>query len=475
MLKKCIRLSATVCVSSLFLVSCGGGSSGDGNTTGGSLIVDGGSGVSADNVDTSVLLRKAATGASTNLGKNITGMQRLGVGSSSVGLLLDATALDSLTQLTASEVDAESINPDALLNTAVEEDIGSFFNAMLGLDEQLAVVTRTGNHIIIDPDDAAFCERELLDDTATADERANCQSLVSNLLVEMDAVTEDSGLITVTFAQQDLLLVGYSPMAVNYEIKLPGLQTLLDQAAQLDGESVSIPSMQGAVRISATVTNDAVNAEAGTFSISITEALSIVDNAGTNISLRPSTLLSVSADAATGSGSVEFNIGALNATSSVDNGIGGLTTSVLAFTGLTARMDISNNGNSLLVSNVGIGNGPLTLTVDSVEQLRLMLETFGFSVQGDTGIVSLDGNLDFELSLGQVSTLAAVAPAGTMFGMQANGSSQVTQGGPLVVSVLSDNAGTPVSDSISIGAGECFIPDESFDSTLPFVLEDCDL
>ena len=264
-LKKSVRLSVAVCVTSLFLVNCGGGSSGDGNTAGGSLIVEGGSGIPADDVDTSVLLRKASTGASTSLGKNITSMQRLGGSSTSVGLLLDATPLDTFMQLTSNGEDGESINPDELLTTSVEEDIGSFFDTLLGLDEQLADVTRTGNHIIIDPDDVAFCERELLDSTATADERANCQSLVSNLLVEMDAVTEDSGLVTVTFAQQDLLLMGYSPKAVNYEIKLPGLQTLLDRASQLDDEIVSVPNMRGAVRFSATVINDAVNAEAGTF------------------------------------------------------------------------------------------------------------------------------------------------------------------------------------------------------------------
>ncbi|ASJ71075.1 hypothetical protein [Granulosicoccus antarcticus] len=474
-LRQCNLSTAAICVSTLFLASCGGGS-GD-NASGGNspLVVEGGSGTPADDIETSQLLRKAATGTSVSLGKNVTGMQRVGDSSSSVGLLLDTSPLESLVSLMSSKPDEESISTDEVLNTNVEDDIASFIESLLGLDKPLAEVDRTGNHITIDPDDASFCEEELLDESSTANDLADCQSLVSNLLVEVDAATEDSGLITVNFAQQELLLIGYSPVSTNYEIKLPAVETLLNHVEQLDGGSGSMPSMQGALRFSATVNNDAVNAESGTFSISVTEALSIIGNDGTNISLQPSTLLSVSSDTATTSASIEFDIGALNAAFSSDDDADGLSTSVLAFAGLTARMDVSNDGDSLLVSNVGIGNGPLTLTVDSEELIKLVMGTFGFSIEGNTGTITLNDNLDFLLSAGSVNSLSAEAPTGTALTVQDNGISQVLLGGPLLMSVVDDNDGAPITDSISIGVGDCFMADDSIDSVLPFVAADCGL
>ena len=463
------RLPVAVCLSSLFLASCGGGGSGDSNPGqgGGSVVVEG-SGEAADDIDTRVLLRQAASETSNHLGKNITSMQRLGGNSSSLGLLLDATTLGSMSSNTS---DGESVIAEDVLTTDTEDNIGDFIDALLGLDEQGAEITREGNRITIDPDDAAFCQSELMGESATATEFANCQTLVSDVLIVMDAATEDSGLITVTFAQQDLMLVGYAPTTVNYELKLPGLQSLLTQAEQLDGEMGSVPNMQGALRFSATVSNDTVNAESGTFSVSVTEALSIVDNDGTNVSLQPSTLLSVSSDAATNTGSMEINIGALSASTTSED----MSLSAIAFSGLTARMDVSNDGNNLLVSNVGIGNGPLIVTVDSVEQIRFMLQTFGFSVEGDTGTITLSDNLDMQLSLGQLNSVAAQAASGTTFTTRDDGVSQVSAGGPLVMSVTADSNGTPVSDTLSIGAGDCFGTDTGEDSALPFTIVDCGL
>ncbi|NND89786.1 MAG: hypothetical protein HKN42_02905 [Granulosicoccus sp.] len=458
----------SACFISLLLAGCGGSSSSDSDPGTGSsdpLIVEGGSGVLADDIETSVLLRTAATGSSSYIGKNVTSVQRLGGDSSSVGLLLDATPLDALLAMTGSD----PVSPDEVLNAGIEEDISSIIDSLMGLADDQTAVTRTGNRITIDPDDAAFCEREILDPFATPTEIANCQTLVSQVLVQMDAVTEDSGLVTITFAQQNLLLIGYSPVTVNYEVKLPGLQTLLEQSAQLEGSSDPVPDMQGAVRVSATVTNDTLNAEAGTFSIKVTEALRIVDNAGTNVSLQPSTLMTVTADAATGTGSVEFSVGALNASSTTDDGFGGVTNSVLAFSALTARMDVANDGNTLQISNVGIGNGPLTLTVDSNEVLRLVMATLGSTIDGDAGTIRLDTALDVQLSMGQAGTISLTAPSGTLFSQQASGATQLTLGGPFILSAV----GAQFNESLSIAAGECFAPEEGGNTALPFAKVAC--
>ncbi len=207
------------------------------------------------------------------------------------------------------------------------------------------------------------------------------------------------------------------------------------------------------------------------FSISVTEALSIVDNTGTNISLQPSTLLSVTSDAATGTGSIEFDIGALNASVSSDDGTGGLSTSVLAFAGLTARMDVFNDGNTLQVSNMSLGNGPLTLTIDSVEQFSMMLPTFGFTIDGDLGKITLNNDLDFAVSIAELTSLGVTAPNGTVFTNQPDGSTLVSEGGPFTTSVVpADGSGAA---SISVGSGECFMTNEDGDTDLPFNIVSC--
>jgi hypothetical protein len=231
--------------------------------------------------------------------------------------------------------------------------------------------------------------------------------------------------------------------------------------------------MQGAIRVAATVTNDTENAEAGTFSIRVTEPLSIVDNAGTNISLQPSTLVSVASDAAMGTGSIEFDIAALNASVSSDDGIGGVSTSVLAFAGLTARIDVLNDGNTLQVSNMSLGNGPLRLTTDSAELFSMTLSTLGFTIDGNLGRITLNNDLDLAVFIAELSTLDVSAPSGTVFTNQAGGSTLVSQGGPFTTSVVPGDGSA--ATSISVGSGECFTTNEDGDTDLPFTIVSCAL
>ncbi len=172
-----------------------------------------------------------------------------------------------------------------------------------------------------------------------------------------------------------------------------------------------------------------------------------------------------------GTGSIEIDIAALSASVSSDDGIGGLSTSVLAFAGLTARMDVFNDGNTLQVSNMGLGNGPLTLTIDSVEQLSMMLSTFGFTIDGDSGRITLNNDLDLAVSVANLTSLEVSAPSGTEFTNQADGSTLVSQGGPFTTSVVpADGSGAA---SLSIGTGECFMTNEEGDTDLPFTIVSC--
>jgi len=482
------------CAATLVLGACSSGSSGGGSQSAGQLVPTEDGTNAPLTADTGGLQRNAANNASRGLSVNIGGLQRLGADSSAVDSVLKSPALTRLFgQSRAGDPLSEPTGPTTgpidtgSLGTDLEVGVLNLINATLGIEGGNAQVTQNGNIITIDPDDDQICREELVGMDTTQAELNNCLALVTDLSVTINAQSDDTGLITYQFQNQDVLLIGYSPMQANYEVRLAGLQTFLLRAEELDGGSGGVPStLQGAIRLSATVTNETENAEAGSFSIAVTEALRIADSSdGTDISLAPSTLLNVESDAGAGTASVSVDVGALSASFADDDGFGSSSISTLAMAGLTARADVSSNGDVLSVSNLGIGNGPLTFSIDSVEALRVTLGTFGFIVDGTGSTVALTGDLDFDLGLnnqmgmldGADSNFAVAfgfdAPSGTVFSERQNGALQILAGGPFSASTTINDGIENASSSISVNQGECFTADGADGGLLGVV--DCGL
>ena len=462
------------CASLLLLAACGESGSTDSSATGSdSLIGGGGSQVPASEVSTSDLQINAANNAAKGLRVNVGSMQRLASESPAVGSGVNLAQ-------SSSDDGPFSDDPNATLPAIFEDDIGGDFtsvvNASLGLTGNDATTTRDGTRLTIDPDDAAVCQRQLLGLDAAADDIQLCQQLVADLIVQIDASTEDTGLVTYLFQGEVVLLIGYSPTEANYELKLAGLKTLALRIEELQPGSVDdIPDvMQGAVRISARVINESIGLEAGSFALAVTEQLRIVDNSdGTSIDLAPSTLLTVDSDSAAGAASIVLDVGALSLSFPDEDDFGNSSVGRLVMSGLTGRFDLTEDGNEFRVSNLGLRQGPLTISIDSVEAVRLTMETLGFTANADTSTISIDTALSINLMVNNVMgmmdasdsnlslMLGLLAPAGTGLLGQDNGSLMVTRGGPLDIIIDLINGPDVINDSISIPAGQCLGADDS--------------
>jgi len=390
--------------------------------------------------------------------------------------VLDSSTLDPVL---GENVTGQSTNQQeaAELNT----DADNLLATSMGLEQDSqAVVTQNGNQIIIDPDEAELCRQQMVGNVADQQAFDECLLLAADLLIQIDAQTEETGSITFLFRESPLLVVTYAPTAASYEIQLAGLKRYTDAEQEISGSTDNaLTTMVGAIRVSTSF--DPANAEAGNLSIDISDALQVTDTDGSSLTIAPGTLLSVTTVAGTGNGSIEMNMGAVNLSSSNPQA----STDVgLSMAGLTARVDLTRDGQDLKMSNLGLAQGPLTVTINSVEQIRLTLETLGFTISESSGELILDTDLDLGLFLltesgssdsdgletQEVTTetqldLSAVAGTGLLGQIS---STMVTQGGPFSISLVR------TEDALTVEAGQCF-GDDGDESNGDFDILPCDV
>jgi len=470
---------ALICVSAILLLSgCGSESN------------DTPAGQNPAAIETDVLQRNAADNASSAIGTSIDTMLQSLVSSVAINTTLSSPGIAQFfmsdEQPMADDPNGNQILDDDL-GGGLDDNIGSLLRATLGLKGS-AESTRTGNRITIDPDEQSICEEQLVNAMADPLELQRCVDLIGDLTVQIDATTDQSGAITYYFRNEEIVLINYAPSSGSYELKLAGAKTLLERIAELDSDADPVPeTMRGAVRLSASVLNDTVGSEAVNFSVSITEALAIESSIdGTDISIAPSTLFSVSADENAGTASVEVNIGPLQISSTDDDGAGGIFLNTLSMAGLTVRADLSNDGSVLNVSNLGIGSGPLTVSVNSTELVRITLETFGFSVSETDGQIRFNGDLDLsvaanntlqylddELSADYSAQYTLAVPDGSVMIGQQNESLQVLSGGPVDFNYNVIDGSSSTSGSVSVAAGACFGSPDDPDAESPIVSTSC--
>lgn len=456
------------------LSACGAGSGDDGTAAGGNV---------AASVPVSDLQRNAARNASANLGASLGGLERLF--SDAAPFADDFVGDDEASGVDGTgspEENTTSVPDISPMVDQTESMADKLLHASLGLDEGgLSRSSRSGSRVTVDPDDAAVCASidpdlydENLADADTLNDRSTCEALVSHLIVQIDADSEESGLITYQFDQQPLLLVGYSPSEASFDLNLGTLREVIVVAEALKGEESSVPSlMEGRVKIAAMVSNSSFGQEAGSVSLSVPAAIRIVDDSvGIDISQSATSGFVLTADESTGTASVDFNTGVLNA--SINQADAGETPSVISLSlpGFTGRVDLINDGSRLVVSQLGLGNGPLSLSLDNVEVLSVALAPFGFTVDEADGLVVFDADLDLALALGNIlpgvsdgdfqlnATLQG--PAGTRLLGGASGDELVSGGGPLSLNYRLDLDGSTETNFTTWSVGSC---EQSFAAT----------
>ena len=452
------------------MVACGGGGSGgDGdssNTSNPAVNLD----PVVSTLSTEELSKAASDNLTRGLDSNLDGI--LALDDSSLSLLGSSDGSDSTVfPETPSQPVAES---------QVAEDSTRLINKTLGLFENdNAVVTRSENRVTIDPDEVSLCsDAALVDDDLSEsdlDDFHRCQQLLADLTVQIDATSEDSGTVAYLFQNTVFVTFGYGPSTDSFELNLGGLKLISDANDALDpdsfGEASTPDSMQGALRLTSVVNNDSEGAEAGSLALDVTQDIAIADSQNSiDIALGTGNLFSISADAATESGVLEFNAGAARLRGEVDEDL--LSINLEGFTG---RAEITAGGDQLIVSNLGIGNGPIFMTINDVEFLRATMETFGFEVGESSEEIVLNGNLNLALILDNSGLLNngtdevmslmldVAAPAGTGFFNRDDGSVEVTRGGPFSFSYTSTEGNSNASQSVVVEAGQCFSEIEDSD------------
>lgn len=438
---------------------------------------------SADNIATDVLQRSAADNASASLDITLQSIVDTMNGSSALGSAFTIPGLGLTQEPSEDGVFNDPTEPGPLVNPTfdarVRTESASAFETSLGLSGN-ATTERNGNIITINPDESELCAQQggLIGDSS-------CEQLLADLNVIVNAQTDTSGIIDYRFRDQSVIEIVYSPVLGSYELNLAGIQSMLVRANELDAQSDPAPdSMSGSIKFEAQVLNASAGAEAASMSMSISEAMSILDSStGTNLLISPSTLLEITSDSRSGVASVEVGIGALSLSGSNDELIGNPLQNLM-LSGITARADISNNGEVLTVSNVGLGNGPLVMSIDSLESVRATMDTFGFTIDAINDTIVLDNNLNYSVALNNIlgsldestshdssSSLSISASAGTTFAEMASGVMRVNQGGPLNLIYSVFDGSTTENGSVSIKQGECF--DERVNANSPIEAAPC--
>ena len=397
-----------------------------------------------------------------------------------IGGSLDSS-LDGVSRVTSGgdSTDGFTEDPaDSGIGGLWSSDAQSLVDTSLSLGNENNTV-REGERITIDPDDAAVCAEELIDTSDDQSEFQRCQALVADMLVQIDATSDTAGTLTYLFQNEPLAVVGYTDNSNSFELNLGTLKTLIDADNALNpdfSDDSPLDTIEGAILVSASATSQTVGSEAGSVSLEVSQPVSIASaDAGDTLSLDTGKIFELSADAANESATIEIELGTLQA--SINDGD---SVNSVDLDGLTAIVDFVNNSDELVVSNLGIGQGPLRFALDNSEVLNLGLDTFGFTVSADDEDITLTGALNLSLIVREVfednavsdtlfTMLEMTAPAGTQLSEQFNGSTMVASGGPLSYTLTTqDDNGNPMVNQVTVNSGQC-VDDSSLSDELQLV------
>lgn len=359
-------------------------------------------------------------------------------------------------------------------DTGVEELI----DITLGLVGN-ADVTRDGNTMIIDPDDNELCEHGAVDSDMNSafdmqqdmNDMEFCLAMVSDVLVRIDGQTEDSGNISYLFQDETVLQIEYATNQTLFKLRLPGIRRVLDKANTLDSNQFdSVPDvLEGVIEWGLRIDNETVGSEAGVMTIAIAAPIVVQDSmAGFNMQVAATDLLSFEHNNALGTASVELDSRAFLL--SLTDG----QAFEVAASGGTVKIDLINDGEQISVSKLGLGNGPLTVTIDSVEVINMTLDTFGFDIDTLAEQLVLTQSMNLNLMVNLVGALldgsddealtmqaSVSAPQNALFSAQPNGSVRLDNAGPFSIDWSFNFAGESESSNFAVSPGECFTEDDS--------------
>ncbi|MBX2837075.1 MAG: hypothetical protein KTR35_09495 [Gammaproteobacteria bacterium] len=377
---------------------------------------------------------------------------------------------------------ADQMGEDLPTDVGIQQEVQNWVSVSLGTDVNSgSTTTRDGNVITVDPDEAEMCREDRVFDQSSAQEVSDCIAFFRDVTVRLVATAEEAGVLTYLYQQQPVVSLGYAPNSESVELDLGGLKAAIDGIAALEinsninsnnVEQITSPDeMSGSFKFTATETNSTEGQEAGSISYAVAKPIQIAavgDGSIQNrLTMQTGTLFSISADAATGVGSLSIDLGAIAATGATGAEIGQMN-----LAGFTAQADVNPADGALVVRNFGLSKGPFSLSLNNEEVISATLGAFGFRVTEGTdmepGELIIDGNMDLSIVLNQFAeneymdgvvamALDMMAPNGTSFSRAGNGSTQIGGAGPFTVTLgQTPDIGTPTIETVQVNSGECF-------------------
>lgn len=315
-------------------------------------------------------------------------------------------------------------------------------------------VSQNGNVYTFDPDETQMCA----DPSATPAEVAECEAVLSNVTAEMTVNATANNEITAAttdflYSQAVVATVDFTSTSGYYELNLSGLQTFMqgvNDAVPVD-EQATIPAvMSGTLRASFTVTGD----YAASMTLSVPEAITISDDSATDpVSIElaaTDSLAAVSANTNENSMTAEIGLGAINLLMADEDDMGNSFPIQLALSALTGKAVVTDNGDTLTLTGIGVDG--FSLQVDQLSAATLDIANFGATLSAAGGYLQSTLNNDFALDLALTNirgvladffestaeseslTVAIDAPANTQFTELETDVSKIT-GGPLTISM----------------------------------------
>ena len=330
---------------------------------------------------------------------------------------------------------------------------------------QQSDIQQNNNVYTFNPDETQVCADA--GDTQTV---ADCESLLSHItfVVTVNNVVNNEVVAATTNFKYDnvtFVTVDFTETSGYYQIELAGLRMLLSGVNQLSssGQSVALPTtMQGSLRIAFTAPSN----NSGSMTVSIPSAIRLADGSDKVSIAETSKLFSFEADGTANTLTVEVSAGALSLISS-DTDAAGSFPIRLALSAITGKAVVTDNGNTLTLTNVGIDH--LTLKVDGADAASVNLGTFGavLDASGTHAVATLTDALNFDLSVtnlrgifqslfdstdpNQTLSIQLDAPSGTGLEDVATDFLKVTNGTLDLVVEASGNPGI----NVSVPDGSC--------------------
>jgi len=384
---------------------------------------------------------------------------------------------------TGMDPDSDSFDDEENVDYSVsiwdETGVERLIDITLGLVGN-ADITRDGNTMLINPDDNELCTHELfgmnentggqLDQQTDMAEMQFCLDMMSDLTVRIDGQTEDSGDISYLFQDETVIQIEYAANQTLFKLRLPGVARVFDKAYTLDpAEFGSLPEVfEGVIEWGSRVDNAAVGSEAGSMNMAITAPIVVQDSvAGFNLRIAAADLLRFEHDNALGTASLEFDARGFLLSLADEQSL------ELASSGGSVKVDLINDGDQISVSQLGLGNGPLTLTIDSVEVINMTMETFGFDIDTIAEQLVLTDNMNLNLMVNFIGGLfgdsesgetfsmeaSMSAPQNALFSGQSNGSVRLDNAGPFSIDWFFNLSGETIDSNFVVSPGECFSED----------------